>query len=358
MAFEETVVPRSPLAGFLSIIIVHDFSRTVTVHAIQLRNTEFEGKNNAYLLDGDEIALVDTGVSTPEAEAELRAGLAEYGVDVTDLDHILLTHLHEDHIGLAGKFQRESEAIVHAHPEDEPLIARDSDTLGRFRERQRAYFDRWGMPADAQRELLAFFESYDKLRGEPAEVTTHEDGEIITLSDRRLEVVHTPGHTAGHIGYAFEDDGGPTLFAGDALLPHYTPNVGGADVRVSRPLESYLATLRRIRDIGFVRAYPGHRHPIEDPATRAQEIIDHHRERSKRIVEILDTHGIADAWMVSAELFGDLSEIHILHGPGEAYAHLHHLAIHDVLTETDGRYATNPDSQDRLDDVFAESSHQ
>lgn len=120
--------------------------RIVTVDAIRLRNTEFEGKNNAYLLSGEEPALIDTGVSTPETEAALRSGLSDHGLTVAALDHIFLTHLHEDHSGLAGAFQRESGAVVHAHPADAPLIANEPEAIEEFRERQRTLFDRWGMP--------------------------------------------------------------------------------------------------------------------------------------------------------------------------------------------------------------------
>lgn len=342
------------LVGSRTIISVQYLSQLVIVDAIQLSNTEFEGKNNTYLLRGDEIALIDTGVSTPQTENALRTGLADHGLTVTDLDHIFLTHLHEDHIGLAGTLQRESGATVHAHSADAPLIARKSEAVDQFRQTQHKFFDRWGMPTTARRELLDFFKHHDELRGEPADLTTHTDGDVITVGNKQLTVVHTPGHTAGHIGYAFEDKDGTALFAGDALLPHYTPNVGGADVRVSHPLDSYLTTLSRIQDADFERAYPGHRHLITDPAARAQEIIDHHHERSQRVIEVLNKYTAADAWTVSAELFGDLSGVHILHGPGEAYAHLHHLTKNGVLTEDDGAYATKSDTKHHLKDLFNE----
>ncbi|ELK55128.1 putative metallo-beta-lactamase family hydrolase, partial [Haloferax sp. BAB-2207] len=69
-------------------------------------------------------------------------------------------------------------------------------------------------------------------------------------------------------------------------------------------------------------------------------IAEHHRERTERVVSVLDDHGPADAWTVSARLFGDLEAIHILHGPGEAFAHLDHLVAEGVVAPPDdgGRY--------------------
>jgi hypothetical protein len=135
------------------------------------------------------------------------------------------------------------------------------------------------------------------------------------------------------------------------LLPHYTPNVGGADVRVERPLANYLDTLERIINEGFVRAWPGHRDPIGDPAGRARDIITHHRERTENVLAVLREHGPATAWTVSAHLFGDLSAIHILHGPGEAYAHLEHLSAHGIVERTEERYRLLGSAPD-LDELF------
>jgi len=126
--------------------------------------------------------------------------------------------------------------------------------------------------------------------------------------------VHAPGHAAGLC--CFETESGDEAFVGDALLPVYTPNVGGADVRVERPLERYVATLDRLIDRDYERVWPGHRDPIAEPTARADAILEHHRERTDTILAFLDDHGPADAWTVSAHLFGDLEGIHIVHGPG------------------------------------------
>ena len=92
---------------------------------IPLDNTEFEGRNNAYLFDGDRPVLVDTGLAVSDISDQLESGLDAHGVALADLDAVLVTHWHGDHAGLAGTFQQESDAIVRAGIADVGLVAQD-----------------------------------------------------------------------------------------------------------------------------------------------------------------------------------------------------------------------------------------
>ncbi|HET7322888.1 MAG TPA: MBL fold metallo-hydrolase [Halococcus sp.] len=322
------------------------------MNRIRLENTVFEGLNNAYVFgaDSNTVTLVDTGIATPETREQLSEGLSSLGVEFADIDEILLTHWHEDHAGLAGAIQQAGGATVRAHTADAPIIAREPEAWEGMLERQRALLSEWGTPDRAREELLAIIERNSGFAETPT-IEPFEDGERFSTAEGVLEALHLPGHAAGLSGFVFEGEEGTELLSGDALLPHYTPNVGGADVRVEQPLAQYLRTLERIIGEGFVRAWPGHRDPIADPAGRAREIIVHHRERTENVVAVLREHGPADAWTVSAHLFGDLSNIHILHGPGEAYAHLDHLAAHGIVERTDARYRLL-DSEPNLDELF------
>ena len=307
------------------------------VQRIALGNHEFEGRNNAYLLaDDGEVALLDTGVATDETRAQLREGLADDGYGFADVDTVVLTHWHYDHAGLAGEIQAAGGATVYAHAEDVPLIAQDGPAVEALFEHQRGRMAEWGMPDDKQAALLETLTSSRPQAGDPVAVEPLEDGDTLTVAGRTLEVVHTPGHTAGLSAFAFDGDAGPEAFVGDAVLPVYTPNIGGADVRVEAPLATYARSLERLIDRDFARFWPGHRDPIDDPAGRARTILQHHRDRTRRVVEALRTLGPADPWTVSAELFGELESIHVLHGPGEAWAHLDHLERHGPV-EREGR---------------------
>ncbi|MDZ5812031.1 MBL fold metallo-hydrolase [Halorubrum sp. AD140] len=341
---------------------------------IQLGNTVFEGENDVYLLDGETTALVDTGVALPDVRADLEAGLAEHGVAFADVDEIVLTHWHPDHAGLAGEIQAAGGADVFVHEADAPLVDGTETPLAADPVLQRETFDRWGLPEADQERLRDFFEAVsDGLSGRPAEATTLDDGDVVEAGGVALEAVHLPGHTAGLTGFAFDprevpdhepvgrlgSDDAPDagtaapeeLFAGDALLPKYTPNVGGADVRVDAPLAAYAKSLVRIVERDFDAAHPGHRERIDDPSRRAATILDHHRHRTRRVLEVLADRGPATAWEVSAELFGDLVDIHVLHGPGEAFAHLDHLADAGVV-ERDGTAYRLVDPDPDVDALF------
>ncbi len=305
---------------------------------ISLTNAAFEGDNNAYLFaDGPETVLVDTGDGAATTREQLESALADHGVGFADVDSIFLTHWHGDHTGLAGPIQAESGADVYVHARDAPLVEGDEDAWSAMHDDQNAYFDQWGMPDDKQRALR------ERMAGSgpgdvAPEVTTFEDGDTFSFDGYELRVVHTSGHADGLCIFETERDGRLEVFSGDALLPQYTPNVGGADVRVERPLEKYLRALRHIADADYDRAWPGHRDPIDDPTARAESIIHHHEERAWNVLDALRRKGPCDTWTVSDDLFGDLEGIHILHGPGESYAHLEHLERADAVVRTGTEY--------------------
>jgi len=312
-----------------------------TVERIALDNAEFEGNNDVYLLrDGTEVGLVDTGIATTDVRDQLERGLAGFGLEFRDVDTILLTHWHGDHVGLADTIQDRSGATVYAHPVDAPLIEQDAETWASMDDRSTRLYDHWGMPDEKRRALEAFREASQASFGGPVEVTSIAAGETLKLGGTDVTVRHAPGHTAGSICLEF----GTEVFTGDALLPEYTPNVGGADVRLEDPLDRYVETLTAIVDADYERAYPGHRDPIEKPEERAREILEHHQRRADRVLDVLRRDGPATAWEVSATLFGTLEGIHILHGPGEAYAHLDHLVRHGYAEVMDRRYEATADS--------------
>lgn len=280
-----------------------------------------EGSNGAYLLP-DRGVLVDPGPPTDDAWAALTGGLDAAGHDPGVVDRVVVTHWHADHAGLAPRLAERAGATIHMHERDAPLLA---DYAAARRERVRrdaATLAAWGVPESR----IAAVRASDEPSGLPATtpVIAHDDGDAVAGGD----LLHAPGHTEGHLGVRFGD----ALFVGDAVLPTYTPNVGGSDTRATDPLADYLATLDRL-GAHHGTYYPGHGRTVAPE--RFDVIREHHAERARRVVEALRTRGPATPWTVARALFGELRGVHVKFGAGEAAAHLRSLATRGCADRID-----------------------
>lgn len=146
-----------------------------------------------YLLEiEDGPALFDCGPSS--TIPTLKARLAEHGLELTDLRHVLLSHIHLDHAGAAGSLVREHPGLqVHVSEIGAPHLV-DPSRLERSARR-------------------LYGESFDSLWGELAPVP-EENVHAVAERVLGLDCFPTPGHASHHVSYL---DGDGTLYAGDAV---------------------------------------------------------------------------------------------------------------------------------------------
>ena len=272
-----------------------------------------EGENSTYLLP-DAGVLVDPGPPGEEAWTTLRSGLDAAGVAPEAIDRIVVTHWHVDHAGLAPRLAEAADATVHMHEDDAPLVGDYAAERERRTERDVARLTGWGAPAD----VVARVRESDAPSPLPDEypVRGHADGDRLGP----LRLLHTPGHTAGHLAVV----AGTELFVGDTVLSTYTPNVGGSDTRMEDALSTYLATLDRLESADE-NALPGHGREL-----KLQQQIDairrHHEERIENMLDVLDVKETVTPWEVARALFGEMRHIHAKLGAGEAASHLAYMA--------------------------------
>lgn len=316
------------------------------MHQISVENEFLEGPNNLYLFDEEKTVLVDAGYDTEKIRSQVTSSFSDIGLSVPDLDEIYITHYHIDHCGLLEWLVEKSGATVYAHPADIPLIEGSEEAWGKVIKKRYQLVDDWGVPTgkteQLRKALLEDHEMYGNVTVEPIRHGTEVDIGTVTL-----RAIHTPGHALGHLSYEIAEEN--MLLSGDALLPIYTPNVGGADIRVENPLTKYITTLEKIAAKQYDTAWPGHRNRIEAPTERAEEIIQHHEERALRVLQILKELEEATIWKLSTELFGELNGVHILHGPGETYAHVDHLQRTKTIEKTGTRYSLTPETMEIID---------
>jgi glyoxylase-like metal-dependent hydrolase (beta-lactamase superfamily II) len=292
---------------------------------------------NVYLLEGDRgWSIVDSGMHTEEAEAELRAGLAANGIGLADLRSAFITHLHPDHLGMAGMIREAGATVLMHGPEIERarlVWAADHKLINETYE----FFEGHGMPHDVDEGMRAAWVAMnDKV--DPFEpIQPVADGEVLDLGGRAMTAVWTPGHTDHH-AVLFERSSG-TLVSGDHVLPRITSNVGLYPDARPDPLGDFLTALEKMKTLGVKRVLPAHGEPFDDCAGRVDEILAHHVLRLDATMEAVGRG--RDAYTICRILFPKLRSPHEERfALAETLAHLRYLELRGKLREVAGRPIT------------------
>jgi glyoxylase-like metal-dependent hydrolase (beta-lactamase superfamily II) len=239
-----------------------------------------------YLIRGDDgYTLVDCGWNTPEAFAALDDELHDVGITFNDLSTLLVTHVHPDHYGLAGRIKEVCGARVIIHQRERDFIRSRYRQPEQLLERMSSWLREHGVPADELEDLQS---AAMPVRG--FVVPTEPDhvlwgGETIDLGLYKFEVYWTPGHSPGHI--CFFDRTQRIILTGDHVLPTITPNVGFHPQQAGNPLGDYLASLQRLEPLEVDDVFPAHEHVFKDLQGRLREIEVHHEDRMGEMLRII-----------------------------------------------------------------------
>jgi glyoxylase-like metal-dependent hydrolase (beta-lactamase superfamily II) len=207
------------------------------------------GFANAFLIEGDDgLALIDAGF--PHKETTVFEAIRALGRSLGQLKHLIFTHGHPDHIGSSAAIVRETGAKTYMHPLDIPM----AESGGAFRPMR---------PAPGLIALLCPVFFHPEERVEPVAIDQAlSPGEILPLAGG-FELIHTPGHCAGHVALLWRP--GRMLFAGDVC----TNLIGLGDPVGFENLEDGRASQRKLASLSFDAARFGHGRPIaRDASTR------------------------------------------------------------------------------------------
>jgi glyoxylase-like metal-dependent hydrolase (beta-lactamase superfamily II) len=241
---------------------------------------------NAYLVQTPEgCLLVDTGWNTQEAFDALAEQLSGAGVGWDDLRYIVITHAHPDHYGLVGRLVQHTRAKLVIHEIEKSFLA------PRYLESEKllAEMEHWlrmnGVPDDPRPEMSrASMEVLGLVAVAMPDMIVY-GGEHIRLGDFDLEILWTPGHSAGHV--CLYERERRILFSGDHVLPKTTPNVSMHVQTVGNPLADYLNALSRVASLPVDLVLPAHGDMFTDLRKRVAEIEKHHEQRKREMLDAL-----------------------------------------------------------------------
>lgn len=232
---------------------------------------------NTYLLGRGQVAVIDPG---PEDPGHVAAVLDHVRRSGGDIALILVTHLHRDHAGALSALAAATGAPVGRwHGGDRPLA----------------------------------------------------DGDVLTLGELRLRVLHTPGHAPDHVVFHWEQ--ARVLFSGDLVL-------GRGTVMVAPPsgsMDDYMRSLERVAELDLAVIAPGHGPAIRDPAAWVRGYLEHRREREHQILELLAGSPRTPAQLVDL-LYTSLDPRLRRAAEATVEAHLLRLARRGVVRQEGDRY--------------------
>lgn len=227
-------------------------------------------ETHCYLLNGSSSSLIiDTGLGIANIHEQIRRL-------TTNRIAAVATHVHWDHMGGHGYFP-----TFYAHQKELPwLLGEFPLTMEQIRG---MVVDRCDLPPGFDIQKYRFFQ------GTPTRLL--EDGDAIDIGDRSIQVIHTPGHSPGHMcfwepttGYLFTGD----LIYKDTLFAYFP----------STDPDAYLTSLERLSQLPATRVFPAH-HTLDIQPEIVGRMRDafRHLKQQGRLFHGSGTHNFGD-WAV------------------------------------------------------------
>src|SRR5919204_1392473 len=307
-------------------------ARDAGIHLLRIPTPFAVGRVNCYLIEDEPLTLVDTGPNSGKALDELERQLAGLGRRIADLELVIVSHQHIDHLGLVEIVAERSGAEVAAIDAVVRFVANfaeDAEADDRFAAK---LMIRNGIPEDVVIALRSVSRSFRAWGGHANVTRPLRDGELLHLAARALEVQHRPGHSPSDT--LFWDADRRILIGADHLLAHISSNP-----LLSRPLDGsrgrrralldYLASLARTRELPAEIVLTGHGEPVTDHRALIDERFDHHRRRAEQVRALIAERPLT-AYEIAQELWGNVAVTQAFLTLSEVIGHL------DLLID-DGR---------------------
>ncbi|HEX6289188.1 MAG TPA: MBL fold metallo-hydrolase [Herpetosiphonaceae bacterium] len=302
---------------------------------------------NCYLVRGpDGWALIDTGIHWPPALEAWQAALARWSLRPADIRAICVTHYHPDHAGLAGWWQRLSDAPVLMTPAEARSVYDVWSDGERTGYELSALFQAHGTPealavavarrAHATQQMTQPLPDVTALEAlaidEGAEYTIAS--EPLLLAGRPFQPLVLPGHADEHL--CLYEPSTRTLIAADHVLPRISPNISVLPHTRPDPLGRYLRSFAALESLDVAVVLPGHGPVFTDLPGRLHELSEHHAARLEQIVAALGAS--STAFEVATRVFpmGDFSPHQVQFAIGETLSHLDYLAAQGQIERLAG----------------------
>ena len=231
------------------------------------------------------ITLIDTGLPTQHSFQQLKSGLASVGLSVSDLDQIILTHMHDDHMGGVTKLQEETNIPLYIHEQATLEITNGTDEAIRRKHFLDRFYEQCGLLLNTTKEIQSLNYNWHN-------VHFLKEGDRIFAGGKNYEVLYTPGHSQSDI--CLWDHASGDAFVGDFLVKLFSPNAfitqpAPNQKERPKPLLQLRNSFRKVYHLPFKMIYPGHGNPFSNHQALINQRFSEQKERCAAIYKILES---------------------------------------------------------------------
>jgi glyoxylase-like metal-dependent hydrolase (beta-lactamase superfamily II) len=291
------------------------------------------GDVHTYIIITDKVTLVDAGVKTMEAWEIFQRELAKHGLKVLDIDQVVVTHHHPDHVGLLDYLP--PNIPVYGHKRAHPWMTQDQ----RYFSTHESYYKDLFAKLGVEQRFYALLDAIDK----PLRFSCHrgltsfigEGGRMEGLTNWRI--YETPGHASSHL-VLFDEKSG-TLIGGDLILSHISPNplveppyVG--ELMRKKSMLDYIHSIEKMMRLPIKQVLPGHGDIVKNVPELLAARLKQQEKRAKKVLGFLQEKP-ATAYEICQFLFPMVYEKQLLLTLSETIGQIDYLLDKEQILEDD-----------------------